>query len=207
MMLADALISDNARHRRPRAGLSIFPVMRGSTGLIANHPAQESQYNVLNGLLCITRLAHTGVAESFLAAYRDPQTAMTDGKGWVMALTKCRECDHEISNQAKACPNCGARKKSWPLTKFTRFYFISGFGFVVLYALAIDPYLLGYFAAIWLLVGFGLALIAYGRARRSESDVAGTVYLIGIAWLLVLLLVGIFRILDPLYRYAISGQL
>lgn len=28
-----------------------------------------------------------------------------------MALVKCRECGHEVSNKAKACPNCGAKPK------------------------------------------------------------------------------------------------
>lgn len=29
-----------------------------------------------------------------------------------MALTKCKECNHEISDQALSCPNCGAPQKS-----------------------------------------------------------------------------------------------
>lgn len=32
-----------------------------------------------------------------------------------MALINCRECDHEVSTEATACPNCGAppqRRKS-----------------------------------------------------------------------------------------------
>lgn len=29
-----------------------------------------------------------------------------------MALTKCKECKHEISKEAKICPNCGAKNKS-----------------------------------------------------------------------------------------------
>ena len=28
-----------------------------------------------------------------------------------MALTKCKECHHEISDQAQSCPNCGAPQK------------------------------------------------------------------------------------------------
>lgn len=28
-----------------------------------------------------------------------------------MALTKCKECGHQISESAKQCPNCGAKKK------------------------------------------------------------------------------------------------
>ncbi len=27
-----------------------------------------------------------------------------------MALTSCRECHHEISDQARICPHCGARR-------------------------------------------------------------------------------------------------
>ncbi|MCH8058840.1 MAG: zinc ribbon domain-containing protein [Proteobacteria bacterium] len=83
-----------------------------------------------------------------------------------MALIKCRECNHEISNQEKICPNCGALKKTWPLTNFTRFYFIGGFVFVMLYALVFDPDLLAYLAAVWLLIGIGLGLIVYGRGRK-----------------------------------------
>ncbi len=122
-----------------------------------------------------------------------------------MALIKCRECNHEINDQAKICPNCGVLKKTWPLTKFTRFYFIGGIVFVMLYALVFDPDLLVYLAAVWLLIGIGLGLIVYGRARRDVSDIAGPVYLLGIAWLIMLLFAGIFRIFDPLYNYTISN--
>ena len=30
-----------------------------------------------------------------------------------MALVKCIECDHEISTEAKTCPNCGARNRAY----------------------------------------------------------------------------------------------
>jgi len=29
-----------------------------------------------------------------------------------MAMTKCRECGHAVSSDAKACPNCGAKDPS-----------------------------------------------------------------------------------------------
>lgn len=29
----------------------------------------------------------------------------------VMALTKCKECGHQVSKTAKACPSCGAKIK------------------------------------------------------------------------------------------------
>ena len=28
-----------------------------------------------------------------------------------MALIKCKECNHQISSQAKTCPNCGCQTK------------------------------------------------------------------------------------------------
>jgi type II secretory pathway component PulL len=28
-----------------------------------------------------------------------------------MAMTKCKECGHSVSTQAKSCPNCGAQLK------------------------------------------------------------------------------------------------
>jgi hypothetical protein len=33
-----------------------------------------------------------------------------------MALIKCKECSHEISNKAESCPNCGAKRKK-PVSK------------------------------------------------------------------------------------------
>jgi len=48
-----------------------------------------------------------------------------------MALTKCKECGHEISKSAKACPGCGAVVKRTSL--FTKF--VAGFiGVVVFFA-------------------------------------------------------------------------
>lgn len=182
-----------------------------ATDLIAKPRGQDWQYSAIDPLLFETQAGESGVAELFLAAYRGPQTVTTtckdrySAKVILMALTKCRECNHKISNQAQTCPNCGALKKTWPLTKFTRFYFIGGFVFVTLYALVFNPDLLAYLAAVWLLIGFGLALIVYGRARRNVSDIAGPVYLLGIAWLIMLFIAGIFRILDPLYNYTISN--
>ena len=113
-----------------------------------------------------------------------------------MTLTRCRKCDHEISSKVKTCPNCNSPVKMWPLAKFTWFYLIGGSVFVILSGVLVNHDAVGYVAAIWLLVGLALVLIVYGRARRSTSDVAGSMYLLGIAWLISLLIVGIFRILN-----------
>src|SRR5688572_13767175 len=48
-----------------------------------------------------------------------------------MALTKCRECGHQVSTQAAACPSCGAKPKTFGLFKFVLI------GFVVLFGLAV----------------------------------------------------------------------
>lgn len=46
-----------------------------------------------------------------------------------MAMVKCRECGHDISNKAPACPNCGAVKaKSIPWIKWT---FVACFGYFI----------------------------------------------------------------------------
>jgi hypothetical protein len=46
-----------------------------------------------------------------------------------MALTPCRECKKEISNQATSCPNCGAKLKP---SAFTRVLKVGGIIFAVL---------------------------------------------------------------------------
>jgi uncharacterized membrane protein YvbJ len=48
-----------------------------------------------------------------------------------MALIKCKECGHEISDEALACPNCGKPQKNKPvatsLSKQITAYFVSFF--------------------------------------------------------------------------------
>jgi uncharacterized membrane protein YvbJ len=48
-----------------------------------------------------------------------------------MALIKCKECGHEISDEATACPNCGKPQKDRPLaasiSKQAYVYFVSLF--------------------------------------------------------------------------------
>jgi hypothetical protein len=40
-----------------------------------------------------------------------------------MALAPCIECSHEISSEAKACPNCGAKNKAYK-SKVVRFWLV-----------------------------------------------------------------------------------
>ena len=47
-----------------------------------------------------------------------------------MALIKCYECGHEISTEAKTCPNCGARNKAYK-SKVGKFIIVLALGFVV----------------------------------------------------------------------------
>jgi uncharacterized membrane protein YvbJ len=48
-----------------------------------------------------------------------------------MALIKCKECGHEISDEALTCPNCGKPQKDKPsevsISKQTYVYFVSLF--------------------------------------------------------------------------------
>jgi len=30
-----------------------------------------------------------------------------------MAIMKCRECERDVSSEAKVCPHCGAKKPGW----------------------------------------------------------------------------------------------
>ena len=112
-----------------------------------------------------------------------------------MVATDCRDCGQDISEYSNTCPNCGAAIKTWPLTIFTRVYFIGGLTFVILYAVLSQSARAGYLAGVWLSVGFALGLIVYGRAHRRSSDVANLMNLLGIALMISLLIAGIFRIL------------
>ena len=61
-----------------------------------------------------------------------------------MALIKCTECGHEISTEAKTCPNCGARNKAYK-SKIGKLIFVLGLGFIIyiIYLFdTVDDYLL-----------------------------------------------------------------
>jgi hypothetical protein len=47
-----------------------------------------------------------------------------------MSLIKCAECDHQVSTDAKTCPNCGAKvKKPTSITQIIFIIVISAFMF------------------------------------------------------------------------------
>ncbi len=77
-----------------------------------------------------------------------------------------------------------------PLLKFTFFYFVGGIVLIPLCWKFIDADVARFIAVNWLAVGIALALISYGLARKSSSDVAGLLYWLGIAWLVLLFAVG-----------------
>jgi hypothetical protein len=78
-----------------------------------------------------------------------------------------------------------------PLSNFSFFYFVGGAAAIALYAVFIDPVAAKFLLASWGVVGVGLALVAYGIRNKAGSDVAGFVYLLGIAWLVLLFLMGV----------------
>lgn len=77
-----------------------------------------------------------------------------------------------------------------PLLKFTFFYYVVGLVLILLYWQFIDADVARFIAVNWLAVGIALALITFGLARKSSSDFAGLLFWLGIAWLVLLLLVG-----------------
>jgi hypothetical protein len=78
-----------------------------------------------------------------------------------------------------------------PLINFSFFYFVGGATAIALYGIFIDPAAAKFLLAGWIVVGVGLVLVTYGIRNRAGSDVAGFVYLLGIAWLVLLFLMGV----------------
>jgi uncharacterized paraquat-inducible protein A len=53
-----------------------------------------------------------------------------------MAMTKCKECGHSVSTQAKSCPNCGAQLKGKVAGRVESVVKVAIAGVVALVALA-----------------------------------------------------------------------
>lgn len=81
------------------------------------------------------------------------------------------------------------------LVRFSAFYVIGGLVLIGLSAYLADTSTARSLFNIWVLVGVPLFLIVIGRARRDTSEIATFVYLVGLAILVLLLLVGIYRVL------------
>lgn len=107
-----------------------------------------------------------------------------------MATTRSQKCEHENIGEAHVCPDCGARHNRSPIVRFTYFYFVGGIIFILVYGTFVDRDVAVFVAANWLALGIAVALIAYGLPRKDTDDVAGLIYVIGIAWLVLLLVVG-----------------
>ena len=82
------------------------------------------------------------------------------------------------------------------LTRFTWFYFAGGALLLAATALLADVATARFLALNWMAVGIALALISYGMPRKAKSDVAGAIYLVGIGWLVLLLIAGIFLLFN-----------
>ena len=60
----------------------------------------------------------------------------------------------------------------------------------MLYATYADRDIATFVAANWLALGISVACIAYGLLRKDNNDLAGLIFIIGIAWLVLLLVAG-----------------
>lgn len=108
-----------------------------------------------------------------------------------VAITRCENCGQEIADPTQECPNCAAPEGTSPFTKFAVFYFVGGIIFFALYGTYVDREVAIFFVANWLVLGFSVACIAYGLPRKDKSDVAGLIYIIGLAWLVLLFVAGL----------------
>jgi len=81
-----------------------------------------------------------------------------------------------------------------PLVRFSVFYVIGGLALIGLSAYLADTSTARSLFVVWTLVGVPLFLIVFGRMNRETSDSAALMYLVGLAILGLLLLVGIYRI-------------
>jgi hypothetical protein len=104
----------------------------------------------------------------------------------MMASGKCNECQQELEGITGICPNCSAQQGMSPLIKFTIFYFVGGLAAILTYGKFVDAPVAWFLAMNWLAVGLALAPIAYGLPRKNTSDVAGLLYWLGVAWLVIL---------------------
>ena len=81
-----------------------------------------------------------------------------------------------------------------PLVNFSLFYFLGGLLAIVAIGYFHDPAVAKFVGVAWLAVGIALLLITIGAQRKATSEYAHLFYLIGFAWLALLLVAGIFII-------------
>ena len=78
-----------------------------------------------------------------------------------------------------------------PLVNFSIFYFLGGLLAIVAVWYFHDQAVAQFIGVAWLAVGIALALITIGNLRKESSEYAHLFYLIGFAWLVLLLVAGI----------------
>ena len=109
-----------------------------------------------------------------------------------MTLIKCDECGHDVSTKAASCPNCAApvmesenspstdaetikppAQKTSAVTYAARVYFIGGFFVLLSIWPKLGWFLTGEVTGQWLLIGLGVALLAYGYTRQPRDWISG----------------------------------
>jgi hypothetical protein len=78
-----------------------------------------------------------------------------------------------------------------PLVNFSFFYFIGGLAFILAFGHYSDRAIASFIAAAWIAVGIALALITIGAQKKATNDVSQFIYLLGLAWLALLLAAGV----------------
>ena len=129
-----------------------------------------------------------------------------------MALIKCEECGHDVSTKAANCPNCGApvmesdstldtgaetikppAQKTSAVTYAARAYFVVGFVVLLLIGPWIGWYAVAELVVEWLMLGLGVALLAYGHSRSSRDWIRTGVIAVGWPYTVVIA-IAIFKL-------------
>ena len=103
-----------------------------------------------------------------------------------MALIRCTECGHEVSDRAAACPRCGApiRTPEFPATSAaaTKSSLAGQTVGIVGLALGIASIVMPYFAAVFLVpAAFVCGLIAFLRRKKALGAMAMILAAVGLA--------------------------
>ena len=93
-----------------------------------------------------------------------------------MALQKCRECGHDVSTEASACPSCGCPRipalKPVEIEQPTATKTSHIFGWIALISLLMSNFIPAILAPFFVLSGFILAALEIGRGGKSFGSIA-----------------------------------
>jgi hypothetical protein len=81
-----------------------------------------------------------------------------------------------------------------PLVTFSYVYFIRGAAMIALCWYFVAPAIARFLGVNWIAVGIAMASITFGALYKDTSDLARFVYLMGLAWLALVFVVGIVLI-------------